>query len=102
MAKININSIELRENCIPQLKDTISSLKKAYDYFDYFDIPLDFSKRQKLKNVRLKIKNIINDLEYAKNWIVDSNNDYNGVIEKLNEKNSKLSTSTIKTRNNII
>lgn len=102
MSKIYINSEELKYGCVIPLKDTINDLNKVVDYFDYFDIPSTFSKKGELRNIKGNLKSIKNKLKSVEHWIVNSNNDYNSLLEKLNDKNSKLSTYSIKNRDNIV
>ena len=102
MTRIHINSENLRDSCLPPLKESIKAINSALEYFDYFTIPYDFSGRQKLIDVKHKLQKISSDLTNVKSWIVDSNSDYNEAIQNLNENNSKLPTSTIKDRNTIV
>lgn len=102
MAKVDLDSSGLNSSCVINLNDSINTISKVINHFDYFDIPFDFSKRSELKNVESKLREVKKDLNNIKNWVVDSCNNYNTLINNLNNQANSLPTYQIKQRNNII
>ena len=102
MARVELDSTGLKSGCIIKLNDAIIAVNKTLNYFDYFDIPYDFSKRENLVNVEAKLRNIKKDLNYVKQWILDSNDNYNKLIDNLKSQANKLPNYRVKQRNNII
>ncbi len=102
MSKVYIDSPNLNSGCIIYLNDSISAVNKVLNYFDYFDIPYDFKKRSTLKDVESTLRSVKKELDYVKDWIVDSNSNYNTLINNLKSQASDLPSYQIKQRNNII
>ncbi len=102
MAKVELDSIGLKSSCMINLNDAINTVNKVLNYFDYFDIPYDFSKKNDLRNVESKLRNIKKDLDYVKQWIWDSNDNYNTLINNLKTQSNKLPNYRVKQRDNII
>ncbi len=102
MARVELDSTGLKSGCIINLNDAINTVNKVLNYFDYFDIPYDFSRKNDLKNVESKLRNIKEDLDYVKNWIYNSNDNYNTLISNLKTQANKLPNYIVKQRNNII
>ena len=102
MGRVDLNASNLKSDGMVYLKESLHAVNKALGYFEYFNIPYDFSKREKLLAVKDDLKEISKELESVKNWIVNSNESYNNMIEKLNNRASNLPSNTLKTRNTII
>ena len=102
MGRVNLNASNLKSEGMTYLKESLNAVNKALSYFEYFNIPYDFAKREKLLSVKDDLREISKDLESVKNWIVNSNESYNNLIEKLNDRAEKLPSNTLKTRNTII
>lgn len=102
MSKVDLDYTNLKTNCILNLSDTINLMNKVLNYFDNFDIPYDFSKKNDLKNVEIKLRNVKTELNKVKNWMVDSNNNYDILINNLKNQANRLPTYRVKQRNNIV
>lgn len=102
MARVDLDYSGLNSGCVLNLKDTISLIGKAVNYFDYFDIPFDFAKKNQLKEVENKLRKIKKDLSGIENLIVNSNDNYNSLINNLETQANTLPVHHIKQRNNIV
>lgn len=102
MSKVYINSQNLSSGFIIYINDSINSVNKALNYFDYFDIPYDFKKRSTLKDVESTLRDVKKELSNIKSWVVDSNSNYNTLINNLKTQANNLPSYQIKQRNNIV
>lgn len=102
MARVDLDYSGLNSGCVLNLRDTISLIDKAVNYFDYFDIPFDFVKKNQLKEVENKLRKIKKDLSDIENLIVNSNDNYNSLINNLETQANTLPVHHIKQRNNIV
>lgn len=102
MSKVNLDYTGLKSGCVLNLNDTINIVNKALGYLDCFDIPSDFNKKSELKEVGNKLCAIKKDLTNIENWIVNSNNNYDTLVNNLNTQTNTLPTYHVKQRNNIV
>ncbi|MBQ9013551.1 MAG: hypothetical protein IJ094_08385 [Bacilli bacterium] len=102
MAKVYLDSEGLKSGCLIKLTDSINTINKVLAYFDYFDIPQDFSRRNELLNVEAEFRHVKKQLEFVKEWTINSNNNYNTLISNLKTQANKLPTFKVKQRNNIV
>lgn len=102
MSKVYLNSTNLNSGFVIRINDSINAVNKALNYFNYFDIPYDFKKRSTLKSIESTLTSVKNELNYIKNWVVDSNSNYNTLINNLKNQANSLPSYQIKQRNNII
>lgn len=102
MAKVDIDSTNLKNGFINYINDAISEVNKILTYFDNFSVPYDFSRRSELNSVEQSFRDIKKQLEDVKSWVVDSNNDFNKVISAIKDYNELLPQYTIRQRTTII
>ena len=102
MAKVDIDSTNLKNGFINYINDAISEVNKILMYFDNFSVPYDFSRRSELNSVEQSFRDIKKQLEDVKSWVVDSNNDFNKVISAIKDYNELLPQYTIRQRTTII
>lgn len=102
MSKVYINSQNLNNGFIVQMNDAINIVQKALNYFDYFEIPFDFKKKNTLKNIESDLKSIKKELNNIKSWVVDSNGNYNTLINNLKNQANGLPDYQVKQRTNIV
>lgn len=102
MAKIDLDSTNMKSMFSINMRDTISAINKVLSIYDSMDIPSDFSKRQELRNVMERFKDINNNLDDIYDAVIGSNSDYNTLITNLKDQANKLPTYTIKSRNTIV
>ncbi len=102
MAKVDIDSTNLKNGFIVYINDAIAEINKVLRYFDNFSVPYDFSRRGELNSVEQTFRDIKKNLEDVKNWVVDSNNDFNKVISAIKDYNEQLPQYTIRQRTTII
>ncbi len=102
MSKINLQYGTISTNCIDKIDSTIKSINSALVYLQSFNIPGDFYRRTQLINTISNLKTQYQKLVTIKSSIVNSNNDYNTVIDNLTDVANKLPVDRIKKRSSII
>ena len=102
MAKVDIDSTNLKNGFIVYINDAISEINKVLRYFDNFSVPYDFFRRGELMGVESSIRQVKSQLEGVKSWVVESNDDFNKVVSAIKDLNEQLPRYTIKQRNTII
>lgn len=102
MSKINLQYSTISTNCVDKIDSAIKSINSALTYLQAFDIPGDFYRRTQLINTISKLKNQYQKLVTIKTSIVNSNSDYNTVIDDLIDAANNLPVDKIKKRASII
>ena len=102
MSKVELDSSNLKANCLLYINDTIKAISTAMNYYEQMNVPYDFSRRYELRNIYEELSNIKKSLQNTYDWIVDSNKDYNTLIDNLSTQAGYLSVDQITRRNNII
>ena len=102
MAKVDIDSTNLKNGFINYINDAISEVNKVIRYLDNISIPYDFSRRSELLGVESTFREIKSNLENVKSWVVESNDDFNKVISAIKDYNEQLPQYTIRQRTTII
>ena len=102
MAKVDLDSTNLKNGFIMYINDAIADINKIINYFDNFSVPYDFSRRGELIGVESSIRQVKTQLESVKSWVVESNDDFNKVVSTIKDLNEQLSQYTIKQRTTII
>lgn len=102
MAKVDIDSTNLKNGFINYINDAISEVNKVIRYLDNISIPYDFSRRSELSGVESTFREIKSNLENVKSWVVESNDDFNKVISAIKDYNEQLPQYTIRQRTTII
>ena len=102
MAKVSLDYGPISNNCITSLDIVIDALNDAIRFLQQNSIPSDFYKRTTLSNTIADLKSQRDNLVYVKNWIVNSNANYNSMIDKLNIQANKLPVYQVKRRTTIV
>lgn len=91
MTKLLINYDALKNSCIQNLNNSISKLDEVINVFNNLSIPYNYGKRQSIFNIKSSVISKRNELVNIRNWIVNSNDDFNATISQLCSSTSKLS-----------
>ena len=102
MAKINLNYDSIRVNGINSLDNAINYLNTAINYLQQNSIPNDFPMYRNFIGAIEDLKKQRSNLRYFKDWIVNSNKNYDSLITKLESNVSKLPSHCVKRRSSII
>ena len=102
MAKIEIDSSNLNANCLLYISDTIKAVAAAMSYYEQTNVPYDFQKKSELRNVYEELSKVKSNLQNVYDWIVNSNKDYNTLIDNLNVQANVLSVDQLSRRSNIV
>ncbi len=102
MAKVELNYGPIENSCISSLESVISSLGEAISYLQQSFIPSDFYRRTTLSNTIEDLKVRKEQLSNIRNWLVNSNKNYNSMIDKLNIQANQLPVYQVKRRNTIV
>lgn len=98
MAKVELDFGQISNGCIPNLEKVIDALNIAINYLQQNSIPDEFYRKDTLVNVIADLKSKRDSLVYVNNWLVNSNSNYNSMIDKLNIQANKLPVCRIKSR----
>lgn len=102
MTKVLIDYSSYQNNGSASMDEAIAILDDVLDYLQATSVPNDFNRRNTLVGVINNFKKYRNDLKYYKNWLADSNKNYNSMIDKLESQANKLPVYNIRTRNDIV
>lgn len=102
MSKVDINYGNLKYSCVQNLDDAISNLNKVITNCNQIDIPRDFTQASTLREVMRDIINCKNRISDTKNWVINSNSDFDNLLQNLTYQANKISTCVIKRKNNSI
>lgn len=102
MATVELDYGRVENNCIVPIDNVIDYLNEAINYLQQFSIPSDFSKRTALYNIIADLKNQRALLSDVKKSIVNSNKNYDSMIDKLDQQASQLPVYHVRTRSTII
>ena len=102
MAKVELDYGQISNSCITSIDNVIDSLNNAINYLQQNSIPSDFYRKNTLSNTISDLKSQRDNLVYVKNWLVNSNANYNSMIDKLNIQANKLPVYQVKRRTTIV
>ena len=102
MAKVELNYEPIESSCITSLDSVIDSLSQAISYLQQNSVPGDFYRRTTLLNTIDDLKKQRVQLSNIKSWLVNSNKNYDSMIDKLNVQASQLPVYQVKSRSSII
>ncbi len=101
MASVNLNYSAV-DNSLTSLDSAIASIDDTIEYLQRNSVPWDFYRRTTLLNIIAALKKDKETLTYVRNWLINSNKNYDSLIDKLDKQAYKLPAYQIKRRNNII
>lgn len=102
MAKVNLNYDAIGVNGINSLDNAINHLNTVISYLQQSSVPTDFSMYRNFINALEDLKKQRANLRYVKDWIVNSNKNYDSLISKLESNVNKLPTQGVKRRSSIV
>lgn len=102
MAKVYLNYSPISTNGINSLDTAINNINRVISYLQQNSIPSDFKKYSTLSNTISDLKKQRDSLVNLKNWLKDSNKNYDSFISKLQTQAYKLPSGLIKRRSSII
>lgn len=102
MSKIDINYGNLRYRCVQNLDDAISNLNKAITYYNQISIPRDFAQSGTLKNIANDILNCNKKISNIRKWVVNSNSDFDNLLQNLTDQANRMPINGVKIKNNNI
>ena len=102
MAKISLSYDAVSVNGLNSLDNAINYLNTVISYLQQNSIPNDFYSYNTLVNTISDLKKQRDKLVNFKNWIVNSNKDYDSLISKFELQSVKLPTGRIKQRTSVV
>lgn len=98
MSKVKLDFGQINNSCITNLDNAIDTLNSAISFLQQNLIPDDFYRKNTLSNIIADLKSKRDNLVYVKNWLINSNTNYNSMIDKLNIQANKLPVCRVKSR----
>lgn len=102
MAKIKLDYAPISTNGLNSLDKAISYLNSVINSLGQNSIPKDFNYYNVLVNTISDLIKQRDRLVYFKNWLINSNKNYNSLILMFELQAVKLPTSRIKSRSSIV
>lgn len=102
MSKISLNYSVIETNCIPAIDNLVGYLDAAIGSLQQTSVPRDFYKRETLINTISHLKSYSSSLSKTKDWLKDSNKNYDSMIDKLESQARKLPTNHVERRKQVI
>ena len=102
MSKVELNYAPVQSEAISALDSTISALNEALNHLQQNSIPGDFYRRTTLSNTIADLKTQRDNLSNLKSWLVNSNKNYDSMIEKLELQAYQLPVYQVKRRSNVV
>lgn len=102
MSKVKIDFGAIETNALPAIDNATGHINEAIAALQQAAIPSDFSKLDLLKSTFSNLKTYTRTLNNTKTWLVESNKNYNSMIDKLELQANKMPVDQVKKRNTII
>ena len=102
MADVKLDYSSVGPEAVTSISSLVSYFNKAINYLQQNSVPSDFSKKSTFSNVVSDLKKQCKELESVKDWLVNSNKNYDSLIDKLNQQALKLPVYQVKKRNKVI
>lgn len=102
MGKVNLDYSNIPANALNQLDNAINYLNDVIRYLQQNSIPNDFYRKNTFSTCLSSLKNQRDKLVDIKSWVVNSNKNYDSMIEKLEEQAFQLPTYKLKKRRTIV
>ncbi len=98
MSTLKLDSYNMKNRCIPRIDDLIETLKNAKNYLSYNSLPSNFKHRGQLESVIDSINSCINNLRNVKNYITESDDSFDRILQDITQDSQKLPTNIINRR----
>lgn len=102
MSKVNLNFGPIETTCIPAIDNAMGHINEAVRALQQTSVPGDFYRRTELLNTIANLNSYVSSLNNVKGWLVESNKNYNSMIDKLETQANQLPVDQVKKRNSII
>lgn len=102
MAKVSLSYDSISVNGLNALDSAINYLDSVINYLQQNSIPSDFYRYNTLVNTIADLKKQRGRLVDFKNWIVNSNKEYDSLISKFEVQAAKLPIGRIKQRTTVV
>lgn len=102
MAKISLNYSPIESDAINALDSAISTLNTVIESLQQNSIPGDFYRRTTLANTISDLKAQRDSLTNLKDWLVNSNKNYDSFISRLELQAYKLPVYQVRRKSNYI
>ena len=102
MATVSLNYAPIETNGMDALETAIDKLNSAISYLQRNSVPGDFSRYNLFYSTLSDLKKQRDKLVYLKDWLKDSNKNYDSFIAKLETQANKLPSGVVKRRSKIV
>ena len=102
MADVKLDYSSVGSLTVTSISSLSASLNKTINYLEQNSVPSDFSRRNEFYNVISDLKRQVKKLDDIKDWLVNSNKNYDSLIDKLNQQAMKLPVYQVKPRSKVI
>lgn len=102
MSKVQLNYSPIQSEAIPALENAINILSSAIDNLQQNSIPGDFYRKTTLSNTIADLKAQRDNLSNLKSWLINSNKNYDSLVDKLENQAHQLPVYQVKRRSNIV
>lgn len=102
MARVSLSYDSISVNGLNALDSAINYLDSVINYLQQNSIPSDFYRYNTLINTIADLKKQRGRLVDFKNWIVNSNKEYDSLISKFEVQAAKLPVGRIKQRTTVV
>lgn len=102
MSKVNLNFGPIEVTCVPAIDTAMGHINEAVRVLQQTSVPGDFYRRTELINIMSNLNSYVSSLNNIKGWLVESNKNYNSMIDKLELQANQLPVDQVKRRNSII
>lgn len=102
MSKVSLNFGSIESTCLPAIDNAAGHISEAVAVLQQSSVPGDFYRRTELLNTISNLQSYVKRLNNAKTWLVDSNKNYNSMIDKLELQANQMPIDQVKKRNSII
>ena len=98
MSTIKLDSYMLRTRCVSRIDDLKGNIKNAKNYLTYSSLPTNFKYRNSLENIINSLNSCISNLEKVKDYINESNNSFDNILQDIIKDVNGLPTKVISRR----
>lgn len=102
MAKVSLSYDTISVNGLNSIDSAINYLNTVINYLQQNSIPNDFYRYNTLVNTISDLKKQRDRLVNFKNWVINSNKEYDTLISKFELQSVKLPTGRMKQRSTIV
>lgn len=102
MSKVYINFQPIETSAVPAIDNVATLFSEAIASLQQVSVPGDFYKRDTFLNTISSLKKHVSTLNDAKIWLIESNKNYNGMIDKFVVQANKMPVIHVRKRGSVI